>query len=154
VTTEIARGLSGQPNVLSLTAIQPTDCCVRDNFSAKTNRILAARVGYHCSNPTCMGWTSGPQLDEDGAINIGVAAHITAASPDGPRYDANMTSTTRRSGMNGIWLCQSCSHLIDRDENRYTVKELHRWKKDAIQRALHAIAGGGTARPGQALNRA
>ena len=53
-----------------------------------------------------------------------------------------MSSPERSSDANGIWLCQSCSKLIDSDENRYTVELLHQWKKDAIQRALDAIAGG------------
>jgi hypothetical protein len=115
---------------------------VRDDFSAKTVRILAARVGYQCSNPTCLCSTSGPALNEDRRVNIGVGAHITAAAPGGKRYDANMTTAERSSGANGIWLCQSCSKLIDSDENRYTVALLHQWKKDAVQRALDAIAGG------------
>ena len=34
----------------------------------------------------------------------------------------------------GIWLCQSCSKLIDSDENHYTVALLHQWKKQAVQR--------------------
>ena len=48
----------------------------------------------------------------------------------------------RSSGANGIWLCQSCSKLIDLHENRYTVALLHRWKSDAVQRALDATASG------------
>jgi hypothetical protein len=115
---------------------------VRDDFSAKTVRNLAARAGYHCSNPTCVCSTSGPAHDEDRAINIGVGAHITAASPKGMRYDPKITSAERSNGTNGIWLCQSCSKLIDSDENRYTVELLRQWKKDAIQSALDAIAGG------------
>jgi hypothetical protein len=115
---------------------------VRDDFSAKTIRILAARVGYHCSNPTCVSSTSGPALDEDRAVNVGVGAHITAASAQGPRYDAKMTPAERISGSNGIWLCPSCSKLIDSDENRYTVALLHQWKNEAIERALDAIARG------------
>ena len=42
----------------------------------------------------------------------------------------------------GIWLCQSCSKLIDSDENRYTVALLHHWKSAAVQRALDAAASG------------
>ena len=89
-----------------------------------------------------MSSTSGPALSEDGTINVGVGAHIAAASPRGPRYGANMKPAERSSGANGIWLCQSCSKLIDSDENRYTVSLLHEWKKDAIQRALDAIVSG------------
>lgn len=130
---------------------------MRDDFSAKTNRILAARVGYHCSNPACLNSTSGPALDEQRTVNIGVGAHITAASKGGKRYDPNMSAAERSSGANGIWLCQSCSKLIDSDENRYTVALLHRWKKEAIQRALDAIAGGhplGPVKPSTTLDAA
>ena len=42
---------------------------MRDDFSAKTKRILAARVGYHRSNPTCVGSASGPALDEDRTVS-------------------------------------------------------------------------------------
>lgn len=115
---------------------------VRDNFSSKTLRTLAARVGYHCSNPSCMDSTSGPALDEEHSINIGVGAHIAAAASGGKRYDPNMTSAERSCGANGIWLCQSCSKLIDSDDGRFTVELLYKWKKGAIQRALDAIVGG------------
>ena len=111
-------------------------------FQKRRFEVLACRVGYHCSNPVCVSSTLGPALNEDGTINIGVGAHITAASPGGPRYDASMTSAERSSGANGIWLCQSCSKLIDLDENRYTVALLHQWKKDAVQRARDATASG------------
>jgi hypothetical protein len=79
---------------------------VRDDFSAKTNRTLAARVGYHCSNPACLNSTSGPALDEQRTVNIGVGTHIAAASKGGKRYDPNMSAAERSSGANGIWLCR------------------------------------------------
>ena len=89
-----------------------------------------------------MGSTSGPALEEERSVNIGVAAHIAAAAAGGKRYNPNMSSAERSSGANGIWLCQSCSKLIDSDETRYTVALLNQWKTDATQRALDAIAGG------------
>lgn len=115
---------------------------MRDDFSAATIRILAARVGYHCSNPDCVRSTSGPALEEGGTVNIGVGAHIAAASEGGKRYDHGMSSAQRSSGGNGIWLCQSCSKLVDSDEQRYTVQVLHKWKAAAIQRAHEATACG------------
>ena len=130
---------------------------MRDDFSAKTVRILAARVAYHCSNPTCVCSTSGPALNEGRTVNIGVGAHIAAAALGGKRYDPIMTSAERSSGTNGIWLCQSCSKLIDSDENRYTVELLHQWKKDAAQRAHDAIAAGrplGPIKPSSTLDAA
>ncbi|WP_143043191.1 NACHT domain-containing protein [Myxococcus virescens] len=89
-----------------------------------------------------MSSTNGPSLDEDQTINIGVGAHITAAAPDGPRYDRNLSSAERKSGNNGIWLCQSCSKLIDSDVQRYTIETLRKWKTDAVHRAQQAIARG------------
>ncbi|SDO20771.1 NACHT domain-containing NTPase [Afipia sp. GAS231] len=127
----------------------------RDDFSAKTIRTLAARVGHHCSNPDCVRSTSGPAIREDATINVGVAAHIAAAAPNGKRYDPKMTPAERGSGNNGIWLCQTCSKLIDSDDERYTVESLHRWKKDAIERALGAISAGrplGQVKPSQQLD--
>jgi hypothetical protein len=55
---------------------------MRDDFSLTTKELLAKRVGYLCSNPKCQQPTSGPQEDPSKAVNIGVACHITAASPE------------------------------------------------------------------------
>ena len=107
----------------------------RDDFPIKIKDILAKRVGYKCSNPSCQKPTSGPHSDPNKATNIGVAAHICAAAPGGPRYDSSMSSAERSSAENGIWLCQSCSTLIDKDEGKYSKKTLHEWKKQAEQAA-------------------
>ena len=74
--------------------------------------------------------TMGPNSIENKATNIGVAAHITAASPGGPRFDGALTQEDRSSISNAIWLCQSCSKLIDSDTSKYTVKLLNGWKKE------------------------
>ena len=115
----------------------------RDDFDLKTKRILAARVGFRCSNPHCRKLTSGPQSLPDKAVNIGVAAHITAASPGGPRYDPTLSPSERSSIENGIWLCQTCAKLIDSDPNRYTVEVLREWKRQAESEALGEITGNG-----------
>jgi hypothetical protein len=75
---------------------------MRDDFPQKTKETLAKRVAYHCSNPECKMLTIGPNSDKDKASNIGVAAHITAASEGGPRYDTSITSEQRASINNGI----------------------------------------------------
>ena len=105
----------------------------RDDFSAKVKQTVAARAGYRCSNPDCRVHTSGPQADPDKAVNIGVAAHITAAAEGGPRYDQNLSSEERSSIDNAMWLCQNCAKLIDSDEQRYSVAVLQGWK-DAAER--------------------
>ena len=100
----------------------------RDNFTSTVKNKLAKRVLYVCSNPNCRKITIGPD-SENGVNNIGVAAHICAAAPGGPRYDKNMSEEERKSINNGIWLCQSCAKLIDSDENKYTVKLIKSWKE-------------------------
>jgi hypothetical protein len=104
---------------------------MRDDFNSQIKDTLSKRVGLRCSNPNCRALTSGPNSSEDKATNIGVAAHITAASIKGPRYDASMTSVERSFIRNGIWLCQSCAKLIDSDTLRYTVQLLQEWKIEA-----------------------
>lgn len=109
---------------------------MRDDFSRESKEILAKRVGYRCSNPNCRKLTSGPKEDPTKAINIGVAAHITAASAGGPRFDSMLTPEQRKSPENGIWLCQNCAKLIDSDEKRYNVLLIKKWKNLSEQAAL------------------
>lgn len=112
----------------------------RDDFTRKTKDILAKRVGYICSNPNCMRMTVGPKQGEtDSALSLGQAAHITAASVGGPRYDGTLTPQERKSINNGLWLCYSCATLIDRDEFYYTKELLHSWKESAEKKASDAI---------------
>lgn len=111
----------------------------RDDFSEKIKGTLAKRAGWRCSNPTCRCYTSGPHTEANKSISIGVAAHICAAAVGGPRYDKNMSTQARSSIENGIWLCQTCSRLIDTDESRYPVSLLHKWKREAEKAALNDL---------------
>jgi hypothetical protein len=104
---------------------------MRDDFSKAVLETLAKRVGHRCSNPSCRKLTSGPHTDDAKAVNVGVGAHITAASPGGPRYDPSLTSELRRSAENGVWLCQTCGKLVDNDEARYSVAQLREWRQIA-----------------------
>lgn len=52
----------------------------RDDIPVRAKEALARRVNYLCSNPGCGKPTAGPHSDPSKALNIGVAAHITAAS--------------------------------------------------------------------------
>jgi hypothetical protein len=112
---------------------------MRDDFPRPVVETLAKRVGNHCSNPACRKRTSGPHKEDNKALNVGVAAHITAASPGGPRFDPSLTQEERKGIGNGVWLCQSCAKLVDNDEARYTKEMLLQWKQDAEQEALREI---------------
>lgn len=101
---------------------------MRDDFKQAEVTKLARQSGYICSNPLCRRATVGP--DGDGGIaSIGVAAHITAAAAGGPRFDATMTPEHRSSIENGIWLCQSCSRLIDADIPSHPADTIIEWKR-------------------------
>jgi len=115
---------------------------MREDFPTSIKEILAKRVGNRCSNPNCRCLTSGPQEDPSKFINVGVASHITAASPGGPRFDNSLTSDKRISPENGIWLCPTCGKLIDSDENRYTVEKIQEWKRQAERASLYEIEEG------------
>ncbi|MBI9010168.1 MAG: HNH endonuclease [Tenericutes bacterium] len=101
---------------------------MRDDFTKKTIQILSDRAGNQCSNPNCNQITQGPD-NKNQCINIGVASHISAASPGGPRYNSNITSDERKDINNGIWLCQNCAKLIDSDPEYYTCELLQMWKE-------------------------
>ncbi|PPJ62265.1 hypothetical protein [Cuspidothrix issatschenkoi] len=116
----------------------------RDDFPKRIKDLLAKRVGYRCSNPSCRKLTSGPHKDSEKAVNVGVAAHITAASPKGPRYDKSLSCEQRKSINNGVWLCGTCSTLVDNDRDRYTIEELNRWKQEAEAEAKLEIEGKST----------
>jgi|ERR1017187_988615 hypothetical protein len=112
---------------------------MRDDFADAIKRTIGQRVNNRCSNPTCGAQTAGPQIDPTKALNIGVAAHITAASPGGARYDRVLTDDERSHPSNAIWLCQSCAKLIDNDPLRYTVDLLRQWKREAEEAAFSVI---------------
>ena len=104
----------------------------RDDFSAPTKRSLAARAGHRCSNPTCRRATSRPDpADSARSIETGVAAHITAASPGGPRYDESLTPEARSGIGNGVWLCQTCGKVVDSAPDAFTTDGLFAWKAQA-----------------------
>lgn len=116
----------------------------RDDFTRKTKDLLARRVAFHCSNPACGRSTIGP--DSAGAtLNIGEAAHITAASENGPRWNPNLASEQRRHPDNGIHLCAVHAHVVDHDP-AYSVETLLDWKGQAEGAAAAAL---GTVEPPQ-----
>lgn len=102
----------------------------RDEFTQAVKDALARRAGYHCSKPDCRRLTIGPSLESSSSVAcVGVAAHITGAASNGPRYDASMSSESRSSIQNGIWLCATHATLIDRDTERFPVEVLNEWKR-------------------------
>ena len=117
---------------------------MRDDFTSPIKTTIARRAGHLCSNPHCRRLTVGAAHGHDGSQNIGVIAHITAASPGGARYDANLTPQQRGGADNGLLLCQTHAHLVDHDEKTFTVEVLRKWKLDAERYSSESLLGLGT----------
>lgn len=100
----------------------------RDDFSDVTKIELLVRAANLCSR--CHVFTIGSTDAGDRKNSIGVAAHICAAAsgPGAKRFDASQTKAQRRHFDNGIWLCYSCSKLIDNEETFHTVAHLKEMK--------------------------
>jgi hypothetical protein len=113
----------------------------RDEFTEKTKQQIGKRAGWLCSDPSCRRPTVGANSVGDGEISVGTAAHICAAAPDGPRYDAGQSSEQRRSAKNGIWMCRVHGTAIDAKDPKFTVQLLHQWKeqaeKDSWERVMY-----------------
>jgi hypothetical protein len=122
---------------------------MRDDFNSKDIPKLAARAGYICSNPYCNTMTIGPsEADEELKANIGIAAHIHAASLRGPRYEGNQKSEDRASIENGIWLCANCAALIDKNKGiDYPPHLLRQWKTEHEKMISHLVKSGNSPLP-------
>jgi len=100
-------------------ARQYRDRTIKKLFILSCNQCTA----QNCNNPL---------LARDGNTIIAKICHIEAASPDGPRYNSNMTDDERRHFSNLILLCDECHSIIDNkeNENKYPVYLLKQWKRD------------------------
>ncbi|MBN2526975.1 MAG: hypothetical protein JXR76_11330 [Deltaproteobacteria bacterium] len=115
----------------------------RNDFSSKTRELIAKKSGYICAFPDC-GWLTiaGSDSRSSEITDIGVAAHITAAAPGGPRYDSIISSEERSSERNGIWLCQNHAKHVDDNEKEYTADTLRRWKTQHEASIFHRVKTG------------
>lgn len=122
----------------------------RDEFTPGTKRKLERRAGMRCSNPECRRQTLAPTSTGHEFIQKGVASHIEAASPLGPRFREDMTREERRSEANGIWLCQDCGKVVDSKDSKFTVTELHAWKRRSGEDLWRSVVHNVPYEPGMA----
>ena len=77
-----------------------------NDFPAAVVRELETEAGSHCSAPYCRKATSGPSAARTSRkTQVGEAAHIVAASKEGPRGSAPLPDAQRKLATNGLWLC-------------------------------------------------
>lgn len=113
---------------------------MRDDFSEKTKQAVAKRVAWKCSFPRCGRVTIGPGANSDDAVvNLGEAAHIWAASVQGPMYNPKMRAEERTSINNAIWMCRAHARLIDTDCTNYPASTLLQWKETAEKEAYQNL---------------
>lgn len=105
----------------------------RDDFTTKTRHKIGRQSSWLCSDPSCRRSTVGSDSEGEGEIDLGVAAHICAAAPGGPRFDPEMKAEERKSASNGIWLCQNHAKLVVTKDPMFTVELLREWKAQAQQ---------------------
>lgn len=104
---------------------------MRDNFTPKTKEMLGKAVGYNCVRPGCARPTIAIDESRTSLVYIGAASHDSAASPDGPRYDENLTAQQRKALENGAHLCASCARLVDADPTRFPPGVISQWQVQA-----------------------
>lgn len=107
------------------------------SFTSGTQKALFRLARGTCYFPGCsreiLTYESGEPL-----VDVQIA-HIAAAEPGGPRFDASMTDEERRSIDNLILLCQAHHNLVDkvRPED-FPADELRRWKSENEDPALRS----------------
>lgn len=98
------------------------------DFSENTKRILAERVAFICSNPTCRRLAIKPHEKNNKSNKIGDAGHIIGAF--GPRNIEKLSEKEYAGFENGIWLCKVCHKIVDSETSTYTVQLLRKWKRE------------------------
>lgn len=120
----------------------------RDDFDPKVVDAVCRRASFICSNPGCMSLTIAPSAEDPSKyIYVGVVAHITAASPGGPRYDPILTSEQRSSIDNAIFLCSTCSVMVDKNNGLdFPAEVLQGWKqthenwvREHLNKSVHSL---------------
>jgi hypothetical protein len=107
--------------------LKPSKNAIRQDFPKKVTQQIAQTAMYICAKCLCL---TGYSTSEGKARAIAEAAHMTAASANGPRGDPSRSKDYLRSAENGIWLCKKCHSLIDDDPAAYPEKALGKLKTD------------------------
>lgn len=86
-----------------------------------------------CAAPDCLEplYREDPLISE--AARNSTVAHICAASPEGPRFDPQMSAEDNRSAENLLLLCTFHSTLIDQRPDRFSVEVLQAWKQEQLR---------------------
>jgi len=108
-------------------------------------KVVIARSGNLCAYPACGAeLVFAAEAEGDQPKVVGKVAHIAAASPGGPRYDASMSDIQRGSAENLIYLCGPHHDAIDSQLEKHTAAFLRDAKtahESAVARAVKSALG-------------
>lgn len=108
--------------------------------STSQERVVTQRSHNSCAYPGCgVALVVDAVAVGDTAKSVGKIAHIRAASPGGPRYDATMTDAQRASAENLIFLCGTHHDVIDHQLDHHTVEFLQQAKSEHESRCDRAV---------------
>jgi hypothetical protein len=109
-------------------------------ITADVERLLLARSGGFCANPTCRA-DLFPDLEGGAIATIKELAHIIAQSPSGPRGNDPLPLTERDEYDNIALLCPNCHTLVDKMKlsETYDAELLREWKRQQEQRVRDAV---------------
>lgn len=107
------------------------------DYTRSTIRRLDILSGNQCAAPDC----DRKLLARDGESIVSKICHIEAASPEGPRWNPDMSDYDRRHFSNLILLCDECHTIIDNkdNENDYPVDLLKCWKFDHESKRTYEV---------------
>lgn len=122
-----------------------TQASLRDRVPPAQEKVVIARSGNKCAYPGCgADLAIDPKSPGDRPKATGKVAHVAAASPGGPRYDATMTTAERGSAENLIYLCGPHHDAVDTQLEYHTCEfllEAKRVHEEAVERAVRNALG-------------
>jgi hypothetical protein len=113
----------------------------RIDIPEPTKRLVLARSGGYCANPSCRR-DLFPPIAPGRIATVDRLAHIIAKSGVGPRGDDPLPLKARNDGSNILLLCPTCHDLVDTMSatDVFTPEILRQWKRDHERRVRHGAA--------------
>jgi hypothetical protein len=114
----------------------------RVDIPKPTARLVLARSGGYCANPSCHRDLFPPVGSEGKVATVAKLAHIIGQSRRGPRGSDPLPLKARNDASNIILLCSVCHDLVD-DMNAtdaFTIERLQEWKREHERRVRHGAA--------------
>jgi hypothetical protein len=113
----------------------------RKKIPQGTARMVLARSGGYCANPSCRK-DLFPPIAPGRIATIDRLAHIIGQSPRGPRGDDPLPPEARDDGSNILLLCPNCHALVDgvMASDTFSPEVLRKWKRQHEHRVRHGAS--------------